>query len=120
MRDFALGHSQLVGNKVFVSCALHLFILCLARRTKYGDACPNKKRRKPFLTLRGVRWGELSDHDQALHSLVGRVQTENGIFQYWKCRTHGVTRIKPVGLRSGSVYTGGTPYNELKMSRTGQ
>ena len=93
-----LGIAKL-GEHVFVSSAPHLI-----RYTDVdGDLQPEKKER--FLTGFGG-----FDHDHSLHSVVagpdGRLYFSTG-----NAGPHVVTDKAGWTLRSGSVYTGGSPYN---------
>ena len=88
-----------IGNKVFVSCAPHLLVYT----DENGDDVADK--REVFLSGFGG-----FDHDHALHSLVvgpdGRYYLNTG-----NAGPHTVTDKNGWTLRSGSLYTGGTPYN---------
>ncbi len=89
-----------VGNKIFVSCAPNLIVYT----DEDGDDTPDKK--EVFLTGFGG-----FDHDHSLHSLIvgpdGRYYFNTG-----NAGPHQVTDKAGWNLRSGSVYTGGTPYND--------
>ncbi len=89
-----------IGNKVIVSCAPNLLIYT----DLDGDDKPDK--REVFLTGFGG-----FDHDHSLHSLVtgpdGRWYFNTG-----NAGPHTVTDHSGWTLRSGSLYTGGTPYND--------
>ncbi len=89
-----------IGNKVIVSCAPNLLIYT----DEDGDDKPDK--REVFLTGFGGY-----DHDHSLHSLVtgpdGRWYFNTG-----NAGPHTVTDKAGWTLRSGSLYTGGTPYND--------
>ncbi|MBU1822142.1 MAG: dehydrogenase, partial [Bacteroidetes bacterium] len=89
-----------IGNKVVVSCAPNLLIYT----DEDGDDKPDK--REVFLTGFGG-----FDHDHSLHSLVvgpdGRWYFNTG-----NAGPHTVTDKAGWTLRSGSLYTGGTPYND--------
>ena len=89
-----------LGNKVFVSCAPTLFVYT----DENGDDIPDKK--EAFLTGFGG-----FDHDHSLHSLIvgpdGKWYVNTG-----NAGPHHVTDKAGWELRSGSVYTGGTPYND--------
>ncbi len=89
-----------VGNKVFVSCAPTLFVYT----DENGDDVPDKK--EAFLTGFGG-----FDHDHSLHSLVVGPDG-NYYFNTGNAGPHRVTDKAGWNLRSGSVYTGGTPYND--------
>lgn len=89
-----------IGKKVFVSCAPTLFVYT----DEDGDDLPDKK--EVFLT----GFGGL-DHDHSLHSLI--VGPDGGFyFNTGNAGPHRVTDKAGWELRSGSVYTGGTPYND--------
>ncbi|MPR34807.1 PVC-type heme-binding CxxCH protein [Salmonirosea aquatica] len=89
-----------IGNKVIVSCAPNLIIYT----DLDGDDKPDK--REIFLTGFGG-----FDHDHSLHSLVtgpdGRWYFNTG-----NAGPHTVADQDGWTLRSGSLYTGGTPYND--------
>ncbi|MFT4856548.1 MAG: putative membrane-bound dehydrogenase-like protein, partial [Planctomycetota bacterium] len=88
-----------LGNKVFVSCSPHLLVYT----DEDGDDVPDKK--EIFLT----GFGGL-DHDHSLHSILagpdGKLYFNTG-----NAGPHLVTDKSGWTLRSGSVYTGGSPYN---------
>ncbi len=88
-----------LGNKVFVSCSPHLLVYTDAD----GDDVPDKK--EIFLT----GFGGL-DHDHSLHSILagpdGKLYFNTG-----NAGPHRVTDKSGWTLRSGSVYSGGSPYN---------
>lgn len=89
-----------IGNKVIVSCAPNLIVYT----DENGDDKPDK--REVILTGFGG-----FDHDHSLHSLVagpdGRYYFNTG-----NAGPHKVTDKSGWTLRSGSLYTGGTPYNK--------
>ncbi|WP_221389674.1 PVC-type heme-binding CxxCH protein [Dyadobacter sp. NIV53] len=89
-----------IGNKVIVSCAPSLIIYTDTN----NDDKPDK--REIFLTGFGG-----FDHDHSLHSLVagpdGRYYFNTG-----NAGPHHVTDKSGWTLHSGSLYTGGTPYNK--------
>jgi putative membrane-bound dehydrogenase-like protein len=89
-----------IGNKVIVSCAPNLIVYT----DENGDDKPEK--REVILTGFGG-----FDHDHSLHSLVtgpdGRYYFNTG-----NAGPHHVTDKSGWTLRSGSLYTGGTPYNK--------
>ena len=89
-----------IGNKVFVSCAPTLFVYT----DENGDDVPDKK--EAFLTGFGG-----FDHDHSLHSLVVGPDGK-WYFNTGNAGPHNVTDKAGWQLRSGSVYTGGTPYND--------
>jgi putative membrane-bound dehydrogenase-like protein len=92
-----------IGNKVLVSCAPNLIVYTDVD----GDDKPDK--REIFLTGFGG-----FDHDHSLHSLVtgpdGRWYFNTG-----NAGPHTVTDRSGWTLRSGSLYTGGTPYNTVNQ-----
>ncbi|WP_031528542.1 PVC-type heme-binding CxxCH protein [Dyadobacter crusticola] len=89
-----------IGNKTIVSCAPNLIIYT----DSDGDDKPDS--REVLLTGFGG-----FDHDHSLHSLVagpdGRYYFNTG-----NAGPHNVKDKSGWTLRSGSLYTGGTPYNE--------
>ena len=89
-----------IGNKVFVSCAPNLIVYT----DENGDDIPDKKE----IFLKG--FGGF-DHDHSLHSLIvgpdGKYYFNTG-----NAGPHLVTDKSGWTLRSGSVYKGGTPYND--------
>jgi putative membrane-bound dehydrogenase-like protein len=89
-----------IGNKTIVSCAPNLIIYT----DQDGDDKPDS--REVFLTGFGG-----FDHDHSLHSLIagpdGRYYFNTG-----NAGPHKVTDKSGWTLRSGSLYTGGTPYNK--------
>jgi putative membrane-bound dehydrogenase-like protein len=89
-----------IGNKVIVSCAPNLII--------YTDTDGDDKPDSKEVLLKGFGG---YDHDHSLHSLVA------GPDGHWYFNTgnagpHIVTDKSGWTLRSGSIYTGGTPYNK--------
>ena len=88
-----------VGNKVIVSCSPNLIV--------YTDENGDDKADKKEILLTG--FGGL-DHDHALHSGVfgpdGKIY-----FNVGNAGPHIVKDKSGWTLRSGSMYTGGTPYN---------
>lgn len=89
-----------IGNKVFVSCAPNLLVYT----DENNDDIPDKK--EIFLT----GFGGL-DHDHSLHSLAAGPDGKF-YFNTGNAGPHIVTDKEGWTLRSGSVYTGGTPYNQ--------
>ncbi|WAC10902.1 PVC-type heme-binding CxxCH protein [Dyadobacter pollutisoli] len=89
-----------IGNKIIVSCAPNLIVYT----DSDGDDKPDS--REVLLTGFGG-----FDHDHSLHSLVtgpdGRYYFNTG-----NAGPHHVTDKSGWTLRSGSLYTGGTPYNK--------
>ncbi|GAB3269390.1 hypothetical protein GCM10027347_39570 [Larkinella harenae] len=90
-----------IGNKTIVSAAPHLVIYT----DENGDDKPDKK--EVFLT----GFGGL-DHDHSLHALVAGPDGR-WYFNTGNAGPHAVTDKAGWTLRSGSIYTGGTPYNKL-------
>lgn len=88
-----------LGSRVFVSCSPNLIVYT----DENGDDIPDKK--EVFLT----GFGGL-DHDHSLHAVVGGPDG-NLYFNTGNAGPHIVTDKSGWTLRSGSVYTGGTPYN---------
>ncbi|MFC5410930.1 PVC-type heme-binding CxxCH protein [Larkinella bovis] len=88
-----------IGNKIIVSAAPHLVVYT----DENGDDKPDKK--EIFLT----GFGGL-DHDHSLHSLVAGPDGK-WYFNTGNAGPHTVTDKAGWTLRSGSIYTGGTPYN---------
>ena len=89
-----------VGNKVYVSCSPNLIV--------YTDADGDDKPDSKEILLTG--FGGL-DHDHSLHAVVGGMDG-NLYFNTGNAGPHIVTDKSGWTLRSGSVYTGGTPYNK--------
>ncbi|MFM9908282.1 MAG: PVC-type heme-binding CxxCH protein [Chitinophagaceae bacterium] len=88
-----------IGNKVVVSCSPNLIVYT----DENGDDIPDKKE----ILLTG--FGGF-DHDHSLHAVYA------GSDGYWyfnvgNAGPHIVTDKSGWTLRSGSLYTGGTPYN---------
>ena len=88
-----------IGNQVIVSCSPNLIIYT----DENGDDKPDKK--EIFLT----GFGGL-DHDHSLHALVAGPDGQ-WYFNTGNAGPHLVTDKAGWTLRSGSLYTGGTPYN---------
>ncbi|HZI23483.1 MAG TPA: PVC-type heme-binding CxxCH protein [Chryseolinea sp.] len=88
-----------IGNKVYVSCSPHLIVYT----DENQDDQPDKK--EIFLT----GFGGL-DHDHSLHAIVGSMDG-NLYFPTGNAGPHIVTDKSGWTLRSGSIYTGGSPYN---------
>lgn len=88
-----------IGNKVYVSCSPNLIVYT----DRDGDDIPDDK--EILLTGFGGR-----DHDHSLHAVVGGVDG-NLYFNTGNAGPHVVTDKSGWTLRSGSVYTGGSPYN---------
>jgi putative membrane-bound dehydrogenase-like protein len=88
-----------LGNKIIVSCSPHLIVYT----DKDGDDKPDSK--EILLTGFGGK-----DHDHALHSLVAGPDG-NYYFNTGNAGPHIVKDKSGWTLRSGSIYTGGSPYN---------
>lgn len=89
-----------IGNKVIVSCAPNLIIYTDTN----GDDKPDSKE----IFLKGFGG---YDHDHSLHSVVAGPDG-NWYFNTGNAGPHTVTDKNGWTLRSGSIYTGGTPYNK--------
>jgi putative membrane-bound dehydrogenase-like protein len=89
-----------IGNKVVVSCAPNLIVYT----DDNGDDKPDRKE----ILLTG--FGGF-DHDHSLHSVVVGPDGK-WYFNTGNAGPHVVTDKSGWTLRSGSLYTGGTPYNE--------
>lgn len=89
-----------IGNKVVVSCAPNLIVYT----DENGDDVPDKKE----ILLRGFGG---KDHDHALHSVVAGPDGK-WYFNVGNAGPHNVTDKSGFNLRSGSLYTGGSPYND--------
>ena len=88
-----------IGNKVYVSCSPHLIMYT----DENLDDVPDKK--EIFLTGFGGK-----DHDHSLHAVAGGPDG-NLYFNTGNAGPHTVTDKSGWTLRSGSIYTGGSPYN---------
>ena len=88
-----------IGNKVFVSCSPNIIVYT----DEDGDDKPDRK--EIFLT----GFGGL-DHDHSLHAIVGGLDGKL-YFPTGNAGPHVVTDKSGWTLRSGSIYTGGSPYN---------
>lgn len=88
-----------IGNKVVVSCSPNIIVYT----DEDGDDKPDKK--EIFLT----DFGGL-DHDHALHAAYAGPDG-NWYFNVGNAGPHVVTDKSGWTLRSGSIYTGGSPYN---------
>lgn len=90
-----------VGNKAYVSAAPHMIV--------YTDTDGDDKADKKEVLLTG--FGGL-DHDHSLHS--GVVAPDgNFLYNVGNAGPHHVKDKNGFELHSGSVYTGGTPYNNV-------
>ncbi|MFT4019102.1 MAG: c-type cytochrome [Agriterribacter sp.] len=89
-----------IGNKVYVSCAPNIIVYT----DDNGDDIPDKK--EIFLTGFGGK-----DHDHSLHAVLAGPDG-NWYFNTGNAGPHIVTDKNGWTLRSGSIYTGGTPYNK--------
>ena len=88
-----------IGDKVIVSCSPNLIIYT----DENGDDKPDKK--EIILTGFGGK-----DHDHSLHSVTAGPDG-NWYFNVGNAGPHMVTDKDGWTLRSGSIYTGGSPYN---------
>ena len=88
-----------IGNRVIVSCSPHLIVYT----DENGDDRPDKKE----ILLTG--FGGL-DHDHSLHAVVAGPDG-NWYFNTGNAGPHVVTDRAGWTLRSGSLYTGGSPHN---------
>src|SRR5688572_27938442 len=89
-----------IGNQVIVSCSPNLIV--------YTDADSDDKPEKKEIILTG--FGGL-DHDHSLHAIVGGPDGR-WYFSTGNAGPHVVTDKSGWTLRSGSIYTGGSPYNK--------
>lgn len=88
-----------IGNKVYVSCSPNLIVYT----DENGDDTPDHK--EVLLTGFGG-----TDHDHSLHAMVGGPDG-NLYFTTGNAGPHRVSDKNGWTLRSGSIYTGGSPYN---------
>ena len=88
-----------IGNKVYVSCSPRLIVYT----DHDGDDRPDEKE----VLLSG--FGGV-DHDHSLHAVIGGPDG-NLYFNTGNAGPHEVVDKSGWTLRSGSVYTGGSPYN---------
>lgn len=88
-----------IGNKIVVSCSPNLIVYTDSN----GDDVPDSK--EVLLTGFGGK-----DHDHSLHSVTAGADG-NWYFNVGDAGPHTVTDRSGWTLRSGSVYTGGSPYN---------
>jgi putative membrane-bound dehydrogenase-like protein len=89
-----------IGNKVVVSCSPNLIVYT----DENGDDKPDSK--EIILTGFGGK-----DHDHALHSAVAGPDGQ-WYFNTGNAGPHVVTDKSGFTLRSGSLYTGGSPHND--------
>jgi putative membrane-bound dehydrogenase-like protein len=89
-----------IGNKVIVSCSPNLIVYT----DENGDDKPDRK--EILLTGFGGK-----DHDHSLHSVTAGPDG-NWYFNVGDAGPHIVTDKSGWTLRSGSIYTGGSPYND--------
>lgn len=89
-----------IGNQVFVSCAPNLIVYTDSNHDDIAD------KKDIFLTGFGGH-----DHDHSLHALIAGPDGK-WYFNTGNAGPHIVTDKGGWTLRSGSVYTGGTPYND--------
>ncbi len=88
-----------IGNKVIVSCSPNLIVYT----DENGDDVPDKKE----ILLTG--FGGL-DHDHSLHAVYAGPDG-NWYFNAGNAGPHVVKDRAGFTIRSGSIYTGGSPYN---------
>jgi putative membrane-bound dehydrogenase-like protein len=89
----------IIGNKVIVSCSPNLII--------YTDTNGDDKADTKEIRLTGFGG---KDHDHSLHALTAGPDG-NWYFNTGNAGPHMVTDKSGWNLRSGSIYTGGSPYN---------
>ncbi len=89
-----------IGNKVIVSCSPNLIVYT----DENGDDVPDKKE----ILLKG--FGGL-DHDHSLHAVYAGPDGR-WYFNAGNAGPHVVTDRAGWTLRSGSIYTGGSPHNQ--------
>lgn len=89
-----------IGNQVIVSCSPNLIV--------YTDADGDDKPEKKEIILTG--FGGL-DHDHSLHAVVSGPDGK-WYFNTGNAGPHVVKDKSGWTLRSGSIYTGGSPYNQ--------
>lgn len=88
-----------LGSKIYVSCAPHLIV--------YTDADGDDHAEQKEILLTG--FGGV-DHDHSLHAVLGGPDGRL-YFNTGNAGPHMVTDRSGWTLRSGSIYTGGSPYN---------
>ncbi|HTF28142.1 MAG TPA: PVC-type heme-binding CxxCH protein, partial [Flavitalea sp.] len=88
-----------IGNKIIVSCSPNLIVYT----DTDGDDHPDKKE----IILNGFGG---KDHDHSLHAVYAGPDG-NWIFNTGNAGPHIVKDKKGWTLRSGSIYSGGSPYN---------
>ena len=93
-----------IGNKVIVSCSPNLIVYT----DENGDDVADKK--EILLTGFGGK-----DHDHSLHAVFAGPDG-NWYFNAGNAGPHNVTDKSGWTLRSGSMYTGGSPYNKGNKS----
>lgn len=93
-----------IGNQIIVSCAPSVIVYTDTN----GDDKPDSK--DVFLT----GFGGL-DHDHSVHSMIAGPDG-NWYFNTGNAGPHQVTDKSGWKLRSGSIYTGGSPYNTKNQS----
>lgn len=94
-----------IGHKVYISCSPNLIVYT----DDNGDDIPDHK--EIFLT----GFGGL-DHDHALHAVIGGPDGDL-YFNTGNAGPHIVTDHQGWTLRSGSLYTGGSPYNTTNQGK---
>ena len=92
-----------IGNKVIVSCSPDMIVYT----DENGDDKPDKK--EIFLTGFGGK-----DHDHSLHAVYAGPDG-NWYFNVGDAGPHIVKDKAGWTLRSGSIYVGGSPYNNLNQ-----
>ena len=92
-----------IGNKIIVSCSPHLIVYT----DNNGDDVPDSK--EILLTGFGGY-----DHDHSLHAVV-EGPDGNWYFNTGNAGPHMVKDKAGWTLRSGSLYTGGSPYNKTNQ-----
>lgn len=90
-----------IGNKVIISCSPNMIVYT----DENGDDLPDKK--EVLLTGFGG-----FDHDHSLHAVYAGPDGK-WYFNVGNAGPHKVTDKSGWTLRSGSIYTGGSPYNTI-------